>query len=73
MGVPVEDDAVKTEVERFYDITMKSLFVVWHAVDLVAAALLEQEELSRDALDKLLGLFAPLTPVLEVQRARGRC
>jgi hypothetical protein len=71
MGVPAEDDASKAEIERFYDITMKSLFIVWHAVDLVAEALLKHEELSRDVLEELLSPFALLTPVLEVQRGHG--
>ncbi len=33
---------------------MKSLFVVWHAIDVVAVALLKHEELSRDDLEVLL-------------------
>jgi len=71
MGVKADDDAIKLEVERFYDITRKSLAAVWPAVEAVARELLEHEELSREALEELIGPFAIYVPVVEVQRAQG--
>ena len=71
MGVPADDEEIKREVERFYDITRESLTVVWPAVEAVAHALLKQKELSRGDLEEILGPFGIYVPVVLVQRAHG--
>jgi hypothetical protein len=71
MGVFENDDEIRREIDRFYEIARKSLSAVWRAVERVAKALLKHEELYRDGVDAALGDADMYSPVFEVQRAHG--
>jgi hypothetical protein len=71
VGTFENDDDAKREVERFYEATRESLSAVWPAVDQVAQALCEREELDRDALDELLADSELFMPILAVENAYG--
>ena len=70
-GIREVEDEIRAEVERLYEITRESVRSVWPSVKAVAAALLEQEELNRDGLDRALGDADIFAPVFAVQRAHG--
>lgn len=70
-GVREDDEAIKREVDRFYEIARESLSAVWPAVEATANALLEHEELDREDVERVLEPFALLAPVLRVQQAHG--
>ena len=69
VGTFENDDDIKREVERFYGATRESLSAVWPAVQRVAMALLEREELDRDVLDELLADSELFMPIFAVQSA----
>jgi len=71
VGVFENDDEIKREIERFYGATRESLSAVWPAVERVAQALCEREELDRDALDELLADSELFMPIFAVQSAYG--
>jgi hypothetical protein len=71
MYVIANDEEIKREVDRFYDVARASLSAVWGAVDRVARALLEHEELDRDGVDGALGDAYVYRPVLAVQQRYG--
>ena len=71
MGVPAEDDEIKRDVERLYEIARESLSAVWPAVKALAEALLSHEELDRVGVEGVLEPFALFTTVLAVQQAHG--
>lgn len=70
-GVFAGDDEIRREVDRFYEITRESLSAVWSSVKHLAAALLEREELDREAVDAVIGDVDVFTPVITVQRRHG--
>ena len=70
-GVREIDEEIRREVERLYEIATKSLSAVWSAVDVLAKALIEAEELDRDGITGALGESDVFIPVLAVQRAHG--
>ena len=65
------DDDIKREVEPFYGATRQSLSTVWPAVERVAQALREREEVDRDALDELLADSELFIPIFALQNAYG--
>lgn len=71
MGVYEDDEAIKSEVNRFYEIARESLSAVWPAVEAMANALLEHEELDREDVEKVLEPFELFPSVLRVQQAHG--
>jgi hypothetical protein len=71
VGAFEHDDDIKREVERFYGATRESLSAVWPAVERVAQAVHEREELDRDALDELLADSELFMPIFAVQNAYG--
>ena len=71
MGLFESDDEIRREVERFYEIAKESLSAVWQAVEQVAKALLDHDELDRDAVDEALGDLDIYMPVFAVQQAHG--
>lgn len=71
MGAYEDDEAIKREVDRFYEIARGSLSAVWAAVTAMASALLEREELDREDVEKVLEPFALFPSVLRVQQAHG--
>lgn len=71
MGIPEDDEAIKREIDRLYEIARESLSAVWPAVKALAKALLEHEELDRAGVEKALEPFALFTSVLAVQQAHG--
>lgn len=71
MGTYEDDDAIKGEVDRFYEIARESLSAVWPAVGAMANALLEREELDREDVEKVLEPFELFPSVLRVQQAHG--
>jgi hypothetical protein len=71
MGLFIDDDELRCEVDRFYEIARESLSSVWRAVDGVAKALLKHEELDRDGIDEALGDCDVYAPVFAVQRLHG--
>jgi ATP-dependent Zn protease len=70
-GVREIDGEIRDELDRMYEIARKSLAVVWRAVEVLAGALLERQELDGDAIEELLGEFDVFMPVLTVQRTHG--
>ena len=70
-GVREIEEEIRHEVERLYEIALKSLSAVWTAVDALAKLLLETEELDREGVRGALGEFDIFMPVLAVQRAHG--
>jgi ATP-dependent Zn protease len=71
IGEDLTDAEIKREVDRFYEITHESLSVVWRAVVAVAKALLQHEELDRDAVEEAIGDVDLYVPVVAVQKAHG--
>ena len=71
IGAYEDDEAVEREVGRFYEIARESLSAVWPAVEATASALLEDEELYREDVEKVLEPFALFPSVLRVQQAHG--
>jgi hypothetical protein len=71
MYVIDNDEEIRREVDRFYDVARESLSAVWSAVDRVAWALLEHEELDRDRVDEALGDADIYRPVFAVQQRYG--
>lgn len=71
LGVYEDDEAIKREVDRFYAIARESLSAVWPAVEAMAIALLEHEELDREDVEKVLEPFALFPSVLRLQQAHG--
>jgi len=71
MGIHEDDDEILREVDRLYEITLESLRTVWPAVQAVAKALLEREELERDGLDAAIGGVDIYLPVFEIQERHG--
>jgi hypothetical protein len=71
MGVYEDDEDLKREVYRFYEIARASLAAVWSTVEGVAKVLLEHERLDRDGVDEALGDVDIYLPVFAVQRAYG--
>jgi hypothetical protein len=70
-GVRPDEDELRHEVDRFYEITRKSVSVVWPSVKALAGALLEHEELDGDGLDEALDEADIYAPVFAVQRTHG--
>ncbi len=66
-----DDDAIKREVERFYEIARESLSAVWSAVKAMAIALEEREELDREDVEGVLEPFELFSSVLRVQQGHG--
>jgi hypothetical protein len=66
-----DTDDIKREVERFYGATRESLSAVWPAVERVAQALHEREELDRNMLDEVLADFELFMPIFTVQNVYG--
>jgi hypothetical protein len=62
---------IRVEVDRLYEVARESLACVWPAVNSVASALLERDELDRSAVDAALAAFDLVKPVFGVQRAHG--
>jgi hypothetical protein len=56
-GVREVDEEIRNEVERLYEIAVKSLSAVWTAVAALAKVLLETEELDREGVRGALGEF----------------
>jgi hypothetical protein len=72
MGAFENDDEIKREVDRFYDIAKECLVAVWWpAVARVAKALLKEEALDRNAFDAVLGNADVFSPVFAIQQAHG--
>lgn len=71
MGTYEDDEAIKREVDRFYEIARESLSAVWPAVKAMVIALLEHEELEREDVEKVLEPLELFAPVLRVQQAHG--
>lgn len=71
VGVYEDDEAIKSEVNRFYEIARESLSAVWPAVKAIARALLEREELDREDVEKVLEPFPLFPSILRVQQAHG--
>jgi cell division protease FtsH len=71
VGAFENDDDIKRAIDRFYDATRESLSAVWPSVERVAMALLEREELDRDALDELLAESELFMPIFAIQNAYG--
>jgi hypothetical protein len=71
MGCPLNEHAIREEVERFYEISRASLNAVWTSVEAVARALLKHRELDRDGLFKAISVRDIYAPVFAVQRAHG--
>lgn len=71
MGCEREADAIKHQVERFYEATRASLEAVWPAVSAVAKALLMEGELDRDRFFEAMGGTDIYGPVRTVQEAHG--
>jgi hypothetical protein len=70
-GVREVEDDIRRVVERLYDVARNSLSVVWDAVDAMAFALLQADDLDRSMVQGILGEFDMFNPVLRVQRAHG--
>ena len=64
-------EAIRLEVERFYEAARHSLATVWSSVSAIADALLAHEELDRDGVDLAIGGADIYKPVFEVQHDRG--
>ncbi len=71
LGTYDDDDAVRREVDRFYEVARKSLSVVWPSVKAVAKALLQDEEIDRTGFDEALGDADLYAPVFAVQLEHG--
>ena len=71
VGVYEDDEAIKQEVDRFYEIARESLSAVWPAVKAMAIALLKCEELDREDVEKVLEPFELFSSILRVQQAHG--
>lgn len=71
MGVYEDDEAIKREVDRFYEIARESLSAVWPALKAMAMELLEHEELDREGVENVLEPFALFPEILRVQQAHG--
>lgn len=71
MGCALEPDAIRSEIDRFYEAARTSLVAVWPVVCSVAAALLKHEELNRDRFFEAMSGFDIYAPVFAVQEARG--
>jgi hypothetical protein len=70
-GVSWTDDEIEHEVDRLYGVARESLGTVWPAVKAVAKALLEHEELDREAFDEAVGDRDIITPVIRIQQVHG--
>jgi len=66
-----DDDDVRREVNRYYDIARSSLAAVWPSVKAVADALLATGELERGEIEAAMDGADVASPVLAVQRANG--
>ncbi len=71
LGTYEDDDAVRREVDRFYEVARKSLSVVWPSVKAVAKALLRDDDMDRRGFDEALGEADLYAPVLAVQLEHG--
>ena len=71
MGVYADDEDIKREVDRFYDIARESLRAVWLAVEALAKALLKHGELDHNGIDSALAEVELFMPVFAVQEAHG--
>jgi hypothetical protein len=71
IGTYDDDDAIRREVDRFYEVAHESLSVIWSSVKAVANALLRNEEIERRGFEEVLGDADLYTPVFAVQRAHG--
>jgi hypothetical protein len=71
MGCEREADAIKQQVERFYEATRASLAAVWPVVRAVANALLKSAELDRNGFFQAVGDADLYGPVHLVQEAHG--
>lgn len=71
MGCEPEADAIKHQVERFYEAARASLAVVWPVVRAVANALLKSDELDRNGFFRAVGDTDLYGPVRQVQEAHG--
>jgi ATP-dependent Zn protease len=71
MGIPAKTEEIQHEIDRYYVITRESLSAVWPAVENLARALLEHEEMDREGVEAVLGDFPIFERVLAVQQAHG--
>ena len=71
MACALEPDAIRSEIDRFYEAARASLVAVWPIVRSVAAALLKHEELNRGQLFKAMDGLELYKPVFAVQEAHG--
>jgi ATP-dependent Zn protease len=65
------DDQVRREIDRYFEVARESLSAVWPAVQRVAKALLELEELDLDGVAEAIGNVDIFSPVFAVQRVHG--
>lgn len=70
-GVRAEEDDLRREVDRIYEITRECVAVLWPAVKALAKALLVHEEMDRDAIDEVIGPHDIYIPVFRIQRVHG--
>jgi ATP-dependent Zn protease len=71
MGCTRTEDAINTEIERFYAIAKESLAAVWPAVVAVAKALLKHSELDSEGFFTAIQGQDIFGPIHSVQRAHG--
>ena len=71
MSILTTPDDIRTEIDRFYKASLRSLAAVWSSVDAVAVALLDQEELDRHGVDVAIGDTDIYQPVFAVQHDLG--
>ncbi len=70
-GVRADQEELRREVDRFYEMARASVNAVWPAVKALADALLLHEKLDREGFDRVIGDDDICTPVFAVQRAHG--
>jgi hypothetical protein len=66
-----DEDDIRCEVDRFYEIARECLAAVWPSVRAAAEALLVHEELDRDGFETAIGDVDLHGTVFPLQRARG--
>jgi hypothetical protein len=66
-----DEDEIRREVDRFYEIAWESLTAAWSSVRAVAEALLDHEALDRDGFAAAIGDVDLHGTVRPLQRARG--
>lgn len=71
MGCKRTSEAIRSEIDRFYGITLESLSAIWPAAVKVAESLLKHSELDREGFFAAVGGIDLYAPVFAVQERHG--